>query len=232
MLKQARKIARDSLFSGLMLTVIVVVAAAGGLLENMERWLYDKRCATCQFFTPPPTDKLVHFDIDNAVLDTIGRWPWDRGVLAEMFDELRLAGPKVVATDVLLSEPQKPQLVRRPAVPGQPEEVDEIRDDTLLAESIRKLGCVIVPMSLPFLETPKLNPLQEQMRAMLHADPELSEPELVERLTATSLGSTAAATQSAVARDFLSVRREAINTRIREEMLSAPGPMDEVRAAC
>ena len=111
MLKQAGKIARDSVFSGLLLTAIVVVASAGGLLDNMERWFYDKRVATCQFFLPPPTDKLVHFDIDDAALDAVGRWPWNRAALAEMFDELRLAGPKAVATDIQLSEPQEPRLV-------------------------------------------------------------------------------------------------------------------------
>jgi class 3 adenylate cyclase/CHASE2 domain-containing sensor protein len=223
MLKLARKIARDSLVSGVMLTIIVVVVSAGGLLENAERWLYDKRVATCQFFLPPPTDKLVHLDIDDSVLDTIGRWPWNREVLAEMFDELRLAGPKVVATDVQFSEPQEPRLFQR-----EDGTFDRVDDDALLAESIRKLGCVIVPMSLPFGTVQKLDPIQERMRLMLQADPELSQPELVAKLAPLQLAA-GPVLQARVARDYLAARREAVYLRVRQELLTAPGTREQIR---
>ena len=224
MLKLARKIARDSLVSGFMLTVIVVVVSAGGLLENAERWFYDKRIATCQFFLPPPTDKLVHLDIDDSVLDTIGRWPWDRAVLAEMFDELRLAGPKVVATDVQFSEPQKPRFFQR-----EDGTYGGVDDDALLAESIGKLGRVIVPMSLPFGMVQKADPIQEKMRFMLQADPELSQAELADKIAPLQLAAEPVV-QARVAGNFLTIRREAVYLRIRRELLRAPGTREQIRA--
>jgi class 3 adenylate cyclase/CHASE2 domain-containing sensor protein len=224
MLKRVRKLARDSLVSGFMLTLIVVVVSAAGLLENVERWLYDKRTATCQFFTPPPTDKLVHLDIDDAVLDTIGAWPWHRAVLAQMFDELRLAGPKVVATDVQFSEPQEPRLLQR-----EDGTLDKIDDDAVLAESIRKFGRLIVPMSLPFQAPITRDAVREQMRLLLHGDPELSEAELVDKLSAQGLASLPAI-QGAVSRAFLAERREAVYLRTREELLAAPGSRDQIRS--
>ena len=38
-------------------------------------------------------------DIDDAALETIGRWPWPRSTLAEIVDEVRLAGADVLALD-------------------------------------------------------------------------------------------------------------------------------------
>jgi class 3 adenylate cyclase/CHASE2 domain-containing sensor protein len=224
MLKQVSKLARDSLVSGFMLTLIVVVVSAAGLLENVERWLSDKRTATCQIFTPPPTDKLVHLDIDDSVLDTIGAWPWHRTVLAEMIDELRLAGPKAVATDVQFSEPQEPRLLQRDD--GSLERVD---DDAALAESIRKLGDLILPMSLPFQAPIKRDAIRQQMHLMLHEDPELSEAELVAKLSAQGLGSLPAV-QGAVSRAFLAERREAVYMRTREELLKGPSTKEQIRA--
>ena len=66
----------------------------------MERWLYDLRCRYCQFFTRPPTDQLVHIDIDDAVLEDIGGWPWPRSTMARILDEIHDAGPKAVAMDI------------------------------------------------------------------------------------------------------------------------------------
>jgi class 3 adenylate cyclase len=223
MLKQARKIARESLLYGFLLTVIVVVGSAGGMLSNVERWLYDKRTATCQFFTPPPTDKLVHLDIDDAVLESIGAWPWHRAILADMFDELRLAGPKVVATDVLFSEPQDPRFE-----PGEDGKVRRVEDDQIFADSIRKLGCVIVPMSLPFDVPQKLNPLQKRLREQLRSNPELTDAQLVEKLAAENLDRLPVI-QSEVASDFLPARREQIYLLTREQLLKSPGSMEETQ---
>ena len=64
----------------LILTLLVVIADSPvfDALLPMERWLYDRRCRYCQFFPPPPTDRLVHLDIDDAALDDVGGWPWPR----------------------------------------------------------------------------------------------------------------------------------------------------------
>src|SRR5439155_22903770 len=61
---------------GLALKFGVVVTDAAGLFDSLENWLYDVRARRCQFFAPPPTSKLVHLDIDDKALESIGEWPW------------------------------------------------------------------------------------------------------------------------------------------------------------
>jgi CHASE2 domain-containing sensor protein len=87
--------------TGVMLTAVVLVADGMGMLANLERWLYDKRAENCQFFTPPPSDQLVHLDIDDKAVDAIGRWPWPRSRMARIVEEIGRAKPKALAIDVL-----------------------------------------------------------------------------------------------------------------------------------
>src|SRR5690242_6212329 len=91
---------------GLLLTLVVVLAEMAGWLAPLDGWLGDWRCRYCQHLAPPPTDQLVHVDIDDAALEAIGAWPWPRTELAEMLSEIHRAGAKAVALDVILAEPQ------------------------------------------------------------------------------------------------------------------------------
>src|SRR5439155_811840 len=68
MLRHERRLLIDSLFIGAALTLLVVAVDATGLLAPVEDFLYDQRARHCQFFSPPPSDKLVHLDIDDAAL--------------------------------------------------------------------------------------------------------------------------------------------------------------------
>lgn len=43
--------------------------------------------------------------VDDASLETVGPWPWPRARLAELVSEVRRAGPRGVALDVLLTDP-------------------------------------------------------------------------------------------------------------------------------
>src|ERR1700722_20168990 len=87
---------------GGLLTLLVVCLDWSGRLVSMDRWFSDQRNKYCQFYTPPPTDRLVHVDIDDNALDEIGHWPWPRATLAEIVDELRLAGADGLTMDVTL----------------------------------------------------------------------------------------------------------------------------------
>src|SRR4051794_30485126 len=109
MLRHERRLMFDCLGIGAALTLLVIAADASGFLEPAENFLYDLRARTCQFFTPPPTDKLVHLDIDDTALDVLGAWPWPRRKMAMIFDEMRRAGPKAIEMDVIYSEPQLTQ---------------------------------------------------------------------------------------------------------------------------
>src|SRR5687767_4466010 len=112
-----RLLIRTFLLGGL-LTLMVMVVKAAGVLVTLEHWIYDQRIKYFQNFTPAPSPLLVHLDMDDAALETIGRWPWPRGNWAEIIDELRLTNPKVIALDVFFSEPEKEDW--RPVGPATP----------------------------------------------------------------------------------------------------------------
>src|SRR5579862_9790871 len=106
MSKLESRLFAHSILIGAVATALVLIVRAMGLLTAPENWLYDLRAAHCQWRAAPPTDKIVHLDIDDGALDAIGRWLWPRERLAQIIDELNLAKPKAVALDILLSEPQ------------------------------------------------------------------------------------------------------------------------------
>src|SRR5206468_2144890 len=89
---------------GLLLTLVVVAGDWLGLLSTPENILYDRRTRYCQHFLPPPTDRLVHIDIDDDSLALIGSWPWPRAYLAKVIDEISLATPKVIGMDMYFPE--------------------------------------------------------------------------------------------------------------------------------
>src|SRR5437016_7691596 len=105
MLRLERRTLIDSVAVGFALTLLVVAAQVSGALGGLEAALYDLRARVCQHFIRPPTDKLVHLDIDDRAVSEMGRWPWPRARIAEVLDELALARPKAVALDLVLSEP-------------------------------------------------------------------------------------------------------------------------------
>ncbi|MEO7164993.1 MAG: CHASE2 domain-containing protein, partial [Bdellovibrionia bacterium] len=53
----------------------------------------------------PPKNKVVILEIDSPALETLGRWPWHRDVMAYLIEKTFLAGAKVVGLDIVYSEP-------------------------------------------------------------------------------------------------------------------------------
>src|SRR4051812_10581692 len=86
---------------GTLLTLLVLLTDALGGLDIPEQQLHDLRARSCQFFTSPPTDRIAHVDIDDGALDQVGRWPWSRTRIAELIDEMNVAGAKLIVLDVL-----------------------------------------------------------------------------------------------------------------------------------
>jgi len=126
-----RKLLFHSGLIGVVLTLCVVCADLIGWLTPLEQKLHDRRARDCQFFSPLPTTSLLHLDIDDRTLDTMGPWPWPRWKLAHLIDEIHLAGSNALALDVLFQEPSK-----------DPE------DDQKFTEAIKRHGRVLIPMSL------------------------------------------------------------------------------------
>ncbi len=78
----------------------------------------------------PTSEKIVIIAIDDASIQSIGRWPWDRSVFGEAVDIINEHKPSVIGIDVNFPEP-----------------TDE---DSLFAESISKAGNVVLPVEVEF----------------------------------------------------------------------------------
>jgi class 3 adenylate cyclase/CHASE2 domain-containing sensor protein len=222
----------DTVVVGIVLTLLVICVDSAGLLTQIEFLLYDLRASVFQFFLPKASDKLMHLDVDEDVLRAVAAsehvsWPWPRSLLAEMFDEVRLAHPKVVGLDILFSEPQKPawepmfaattRPVRDDKFVGESVKVDH---DKILGESLKRLGCVLVPVSLPFKAQAKPSDLQTALREELSRDLNLSQVQLVNALWARGIND---ANLPIVAREYLDAWREEMAPAIAREIERA-GP--------
>ncbi len=81
-------------FVGLIVAVIMLIAARGDLIQSLERKAYD---LGVQAASRTPSDRIAVIAIDDASIANIGRWPWSRDVHARMIDLLAGAKAKVIA---------------------------------------------------------------------------------------------------------------------------------------
>jgi len=77
---------------------------APDLLKTLETTLYDLHFTLRGVRNPG--DRVVIAAIDEKSLAALGRWPWPRSTLAELIRTLSEGGAKVIAVDILLSEPE------------------------------------------------------------------------------------------------------------------------------
>jgi class 3 adenylate cyclase len=94
------------LFAGLAATLAVIAIGMAGLLDGFEWWSQDQRFLRARRIPEPLSPGIALVAIDDRALDTIGRWPWSRDVLALAFDEIAIAGARTVASDVLFTDVQ------------------------------------------------------------------------------------------------------------------------------
>jgi class 3 adenylate cyclase/CHASE2 domain-containing sensor protein len=230
-----RRVFVNSVVIGLTMTAVVLTLDIAGLLSVPENVLYDLRARFFQFHTPPPTSDLVHVDIDDKSLDTIGYWPWPRATLAEMIDEMSLAGAKAIALDILFKEPQKPVYEvsdPEPATPSSTAEpsptavgpgtfsstvryvTNETDNDALFIKSVRRAGNVLIPASIELSEAvpdPSYRAVVEQLT---------TETELARRLRVEGVLTDQLARR--LPDRYLVARREAVYRRIRLEIATSP----------
>jgi class 3 adenylate cyclase len=196
---------------GVLLTLLVMAMSWVGALTPLERYLYDLRARRCQYFTPPPTDKLIHLDIDDAALETIGKWPWPRSVWAEVIDELRLADSKAVALDIFFSEP---------------DEIDK-ENDRKLADALRRSGKVVLSAPLNFEASRTVTPLYSAVRDLLKRDLEQKPDEIAASLRAEPLGGSLG--PDSISRVFVAARRDAVRQRIEQDFPAEVPDVPELR---
>jgi class 3 adenylate cyclase len=217
-----RAIQRRRLIWTVIRTVAVTCAVLtlhwAGALDRFEKNLYNLRAGRCQHFTPPPTKQLVHFDVDEDALSQIGRWPWGRDVISDILEEIRLAGPKVLAMDVLFSEEE------RKAFDAKGQTVDR---DAILAATLRKFDRVLLPASFTFDVRPPFDATEQKLLNLLIANPEATEAQAVGQLQAAGLRSATLAGE--VAAKFNTIREQAIHGRIEHELDVAPGDSARVK---
>ncbi|MGH9971472.1 MAG: CHASE2 domain-containing protein [Pyrinomonadaceae bacterium] len=111
------------------LVAIVTISAAAGVISaslapGVDRYARDLLVRVRGPVAPP--DDIVIVAIDESSIKRLGRFPWQRGETARAIDVIAAAQPKVIALDVLYSEPTKDA------------------DDSALAESIARSGRTIV----------------------------------------------------------------------------------------
>ncbi|MHB1155998.1 MAG: CHASE2 domain-containing protein [Phycisphaerales bacterium] len=151
--QSSRSRMRLCLTIGLAVTLLASLAAAWGWVLPLERPLIDLRARWFSLHTPPPSTHVVHIDIDDAALASIGRWPWPRALLSDVVGELHHAGTSVIAFDLLFDEPQQPRWV--PAPGSESPELIPGSDATPASESLE-----LIPGSdaTPASESPELIP--------------------------------------------------------------------------
>ena len=205
---------------GLGAAVLVSVLEWTSVLAPFERWLYDRRARYCQWFSPSPTDRIVHLDIDDTTLEEVGSWPWRRADLARIIDEIARCGPKVIAADVVFVEPQGRRLVKQ--LDGK---VVEIDDDMALADSLARSHSAI-----PFAYQVRGEPTPTEVRVLefLLADLEVTIPELVGRLKTE--GFDHKGFQRNLPGNYVALKQEAMDDRINEQLDQGVSDLEGLRA--
>jgi CHASE2 domain-containing sensor protein len=130
---------RRVMFWGLLASVACALSVGLGWFDPLERWAYDVRARQCQFFMPAPDDRVVHLDIDDGTLNSVGHWPMERSVMVAAIGELDRAGAAVIGMDILFDLPAPTRSQQRKD--GTWEEVD---GDAQLEAAIRASGKVVL----------------------------------------------------------------------------------------
>ncbi|MBL4702541.1 MAG: adenylate/guanylate cyclase domain-containing protein, partial [Phycisphaeraceae bacterium] len=160
-----RKLLIRNVVLGLIISLALVISASLGWVGSLEQWFYDLRVQQCQFSQQPPTDQLIHLDIDDSTLEKISAWPWPRQVLAQVIDELNTASAKVIALDVVFPEPQQPRLIPHKSGPSY----ELIPDDKLLAQAISQSHHSLLSVAVS-ISTPDTSGLLKEAYHLVNAD--------------------------------------------------------------
>jgi class 3 adenylate cyclase/CHASE2 domain-containing sensor protein len=166
---------------GLALIVLVLVFQMNGTIDPQERWLSDIRVRWCQV-SKPPTPDLVHIDVDDEGIRTmgqdpaVGQWPWPRQVVGELVDVLHAAGAKLVLIDMIFSEPGRSSLSDKTS-----------NGDQILADAMHRSGNVLLPVTFHY-EPPVDKPaLQAAIEKELIDNVELNTEQILFRLKKAGL---------------------------------------------
>ena len=136
----------------------VALLTLQGLTWRVDAWIYDRLLAAAP---QPVDDRIVLVVVDDASLAALGRWPWSRGVHADLVRRLDAAGVRGIAFDVMFAEPSR----------------DDAAGDAALANAMRNSGKVVLPVmaepSQPdgtLIEVLPMTPLIDASAALGHVE--------------------------------------------------------------
>jgi len=161
-------------FLGVVVALILAVAANGDLIQSLERKAYDLGVRAA---SRTASDKIAVIAIDDRSIANIGRWPWPRDIHAKMTDILAAARAKVIVNSTFFFEPQADpgliyinkllDLYAKSSSQGVPEpaqfgtllqEAEQaLNTDRKLADAFRRAGNIMLPMVFRLAE-PQGNP--------------------------------------------------------------------------
>ncbi|MCK6460343.1 MAG: CHASE2 domain-containing protein, partial [Planctomycetes bacterium] len=127
---------------------------------------------------PAASDRIVHCDIDDSSIETVGRWPWPRSVLAEAIEELDALGAKVILLDLILTDPQEPEYLADGTL---------VDHDAILAETLGRVPARTVLAASVDTDAMRLGSLWQgaegrrkwdEIRALLRRDITLDDEEI------------------------------------------------------
>jgi PAS domain S-box-containing protein len=109
----------------LAMSVVLVLACTYRWCWRLDFAVYDASLPS----RPAPSDVVI-VAIDDASIESIGRWPWRRAVHATLLERLRAMGARIVALDILMTEADQ--------------------DDALLASAMRQGLPTVLPLMVRF----------------------------------------------------------------------------------
>ena len=90
---------------GVVLTVLFMIFYFFGIFETLELKTFDWRIRLAASETKNPDIEIVA--ITEEDINELGRFPWPRNILAQAIRNLSQAGARVIAPDIIFSEPEE-----------------------------------------------------------------------------------------------------------------------------
>ena len=161
-----------ALVSAALVLLVLTVFADNPLIRGLETATLDLRFRLRG--VRPPGSQVAVILVDDRTLEDLGRWPLSRALFARALAMLDQAGAKVVAFDLLFTEPDEPvpadlrEAARGAAEALSGEHSERLRTalerladsdrDNRFAAAMRASGHVLLPIGLSLVATPGEEP--------------------------------------------------------------------------
>lgn len=113
--------------AALAIAACVCALSWSGITWRVDAWIYDTLVARGH---GDADERIVVVAVDDKSLAAFGRWPWQRGVHAQLLQRLQEARPRGIGFDVMFSEPSS----------------TDPQGDRALVEAVARNGRVVLPV--------------------------------------------------------------------------------------